>query len=279
LPAAWLRGVGTEAGPGEALLRYEEVRGRLAHDLGTDPGAALRSVHRELLAADEPVRSGVRHAATSLLGREVDLAHLRVLLERARLVSIVGTGGLGKTRLAQEIARETSVPAVYVAELASVGADAEVAAALARAVDVREAVTSRERRPAQLPARLAERLARVPTLLVLDNCEHVVEAVADLAAFLLSQVPDLRILTTSRTPLRLTAEHVYPLDHLSGADAADLFRERARAVRPEAVHEHTDVRRLVTHLDGLPLAIELAAARVRTMSLPEILTHLSARFA
>ncbi|MPV49075.1 transcriptional regulator [Pseudactinotalea sp. HY160] len=281
LQAALLRELAATRGPGAALARFEAIRRGLREDLGTGPGPALQAVHRELLASDRPVRSGVAHAATSLLGRRADLEAVRGMLTTARLVSIIGTGGLGKTRLAQEIAATSTRPAVHVVELAGVSAPGEVVGAVATALNMRESVSRPGRRglPADLPSRVAGQLEGAPSLLVLDNCEHVAGAVADLVAFLLSQVRDLRVLTTSRAPLRLTAEHVYALGGLGADDAARLFRDRATAVRPGAVVEESDVALLVERLDGLPLAIELAAATVRTMSVPQILARLPDRFA
>src|SRR6185369_8243875 len=115
--------------------------------------------------------------------------------------------------------------------------------------------------------------------LVLDNCEHLVEAVADLVAALVTRTPQLTVLTTSRIPLGLPAERTYPLPELQPDDAAVLFAERATAARPGVVLEPTEIRELVVRLDGLPLALELAAAKVRSMSVAEITRRLDNRFA
>lgn len=273
----------TEAvhGPSAALARFDRYRRTLASDLGSDPGPAVRAVHQRLLSADRPVRTGLRYTATDLLGRDGDLERLRELLDSARLVSIVGIGGLGKTRLAHELASSSTSPAVHVVELAGVRSGDEVPATLASALRVRRPVAQNHRQDStgrSLPDHLVAHLRSTPTLLVLDNCEHVVEAVADLADTLLSQVGDLRILTTSRTPLRLTAEHVYALPALAPDDATALFTRRALAVRAGTAVDPRVVGALVERLDRLPLAIELAAATVRTMTVAEIHDNIADRF-
>ena len=132
---------------------------------------------------------------------------------------------------------------------------------------------------ADVRSRLAQELDAGPTLLVLDNCEHVLEPVAALVAFLLATTRDLQVLATSRAPLRLAAERAVPLSQLSAVDAGQLFVQRAAATRPDAVLEPTAVRDVVDRLDGLPLAVELAAARVRTMTVAEVAAALDDRFA
>ena len=128
-------------------------------------------------------------------------------------------------------------------------------------------------------ARIAQRLGQSPSLLILDNCEHVIGAVAELAAYLVAVAADLRVLTTSRAPLAIAAEHVYLLGELDVVDAAALFRERALAVRPDARLPDDVVAQIVARLDGLPLAIELAAAKARAMAVEEIDRRLEDRFA
>jgi len=128
-------------------------------------------------------------------------------------------------------------------------------------------------------ARIAQRLAQAPGLVVLDNCEHLIDAVAELVAFLVSAVPDLHVLTTSRAPLGIAAERVYLLGELYADDAAHLFRERAIAARPNVRLAEPAVASIVRRLDGLPLAIELAAVQVRAMSVEEIDRRLENRFA
>src|SRR6202012_3830533 len=131
---------------------------------------------------------------------------------------------------------------------------------------------------ADIRARIAQRLPQSPSPLGLDNCEHLIEAGAELPASLISAAPDLRVLTTSRAPLAIAAERVYLLGELPTGDAAQLFRERAIAARPSVRLPEQAAARIVSRLDGLPLAIELAAARVRAMSVEEVDRRLEDRF-
>ena len=234
-------------------------------------------------SADTPVRSGVRHDTGGLLGREQDLARLRSSISSGRLTTIVGPGGIGKTSAAQLLASESTLPRVHVVELVGVGTGDDVVTAVGAALGVRGSVTGLNAlTPAQhsdVRARIAQELDAGPGLLVLDNCEHVLEPVADLVAFLLATTQDLRVLATSRAPLRLSAERVVPLSQLALPDAEALFVRRARAVRPDAAVDSVHVRAVVSRLDGLPLAVELAAARVRTMTVAEVASALTDRFA
>jgi predicted ATPase/DNA-binding SARP family transcriptional activator len=283
LLADLLRSEAVVRGPGAALERYERYRRGLRDRLGTSPGERLQRVHRDLLALDRPERTGVRYDATSLLGRDADIDALRGLIAGSRVVSIVGAGGLGKTRLAHVLARDATQPLVHVVELVGVTAAEDVVAEVGSVLGVRDSISSRRaltpEQRADLRGRIAERLARSPSLLVLDNCEHLVGAVAELVAFLISTTADLHVLTTSRAPLAIAAERVYLLGELEIDDAARLFDERAVAARPGAQLDDAVVRRIVTRLDGLPLAIELAAAKVRAMSVEEIDRRLENRFA
>ncbi|MDR7254132.1 putative ATPase/DNA-binding SARP family transcriptional activator [Nocardioides sp. BE266] len=278
-----LRTMAALGGPAVALSRYEAYRLDLAERLGVDPAPELQRLHRELLAADDPVRTGVRYDGAGLLGREQDLARLRSAMAASRLVTVLGPGGIGKTSIAQVLARESSLARVHVVELVGVGAGDDVVVAVGAALGVRGSVTARTAlTPAQqadVRGRLAQELDAGPTLLVLDNCEHVLEPVAALVAFLLATTRDLQVLATSRAPLRLAAERAVPLSQLSTVDAVELFVQRASATRPDAVLEPELVRAVVDRLDGLPLAVELAAARVRTMTVTEVAAALDDRFA
>lgn len=277
-----LRSEAATHGTGTALERYERYRTRLADRTGADPGPELRRVHAELLAADHPVREGVRFEATELLGRDDDLRQLRGLLRNARIVSIVGPGGLGKTRLANILGADAEQPVVRMVELVGITSPEDVVGELGSALGVSDSVTSRraltQDQRADLRSRIAGQLGRTPTLLILDNCEHVVDAVAELAAFLLANTRDLRVVTTSRSPLNIAGERVYALGQLGTVDAVELFRQRALAARPTATLSEAAVTEVVQRLDGLPLAIELAAAKIRAMSVEDVAARLENRF-
>jgi len=281
--AALLRSTAAVQGAPAALERYEKHREGLADRLGVDPGPALQAVQAELLAADRPVREGLRFEATSLVGRDEDIRALRAAVREARVTSILGPGGLGKTRLAHLLGREAEQPVVHFVELVGVASPEDVVGEVGSALGVRDSVSGRRvltlEQRTDVRARIAQLLDQAPTLLILDNCEHVVEAVAELVAFLVASCRELRVVTTTRAPLSIAAERVFPLGQLSEDAAADLFRQRATAARPGVPLEDEAVRRVVRRLDGLPLAIELAAAKVRAMSVEDIDRRLDDRFA
>ena len=283
LLADLLRSEAVVRGPGAALERYERYRRDLRERLGASPGERLQRMHRDLLALDRPERTGVRYDPTPLLGRDGDIDALRALIASSRVVSIVGPGGLGKTRLAHVLARDATQPVVHVVELVGVTAADDVVAEVGSVLGVRDSISGRRtltpEQRADVRARVAQRLGQSPSLLVLDNCEHLVGAVAELVAFLVSTTADLRVLTTSRAPLAIAAERVYLLGELDVDDAVRLFRERAIAARPGVRLADDVVRRIVVRLDGLPLAIELAAAKVRAIAVEEIDRRLEDRFA
>ncbi|WP_433832340.1 BTAD domain-containing putative transcriptional regulator [Actinoplanes sp. CA-015351] len=286
----------------EALSLYEQVREALAEDLGVDPGAALRARHVELLRAPaipaNPKPGNLPTPLTSLIGRDDDLARVKALLASGRLVTVLGPGGAGKTRLAVEAAlqlRQEFHDRVWIIDLASVAEPAKVSAAVLAATGLRGGAffDPRKRMEGDELDVLAEQLGGRECLLLMDNCEHLIDAVAHLCAAVLSRCPGLRVLATSREPLALTGEALVPLGPLALPDADDdteqilraasvrLFRERAAAVRPGFDTDASvlpAVVRLVRGLDGLPLALELAAARLRTLSLPELADGLSDRF-
>ncbi|GGO29058.1 SARP family transcriptional regulator [Microbispora rosea subsp. aerata] len=282
LLADLLRSEAAVRGTGAALDRFERYRSDLRDRFGAGVGPELRRVHGELLALDHPVRAGVRFDTTPLLGRDDDLRRVRALLAASRVVSILGPGGLGKTRLAHAVAREAAQPVVHFVELVGVTAPEDLVGEVGSALGVRDSVTGHRtltpRQRADVRARIARQLDLAPALLVLDNCEHLIEAVADLVAYLTATTRELRVLTTTRSPLAIAAERVYPLPQLGLDDAVALFRDRATAARPGVHLDEDDVRAVVARLDGLPLAIELAAAKVRVMSPAEIARRLDDRF-
>jgi len=278
-----------------ALGLAEPVRSLfVAAALGRIPAAQVLAA-RPRQAPGEPLTSaggvhGFVPALTSFVGRAGPVRAVAALLGRNRLVTVTGPGGTGKTRLAAEVARQMSgryADGAWLVELAPVAGPAQVAPVAAAALGVRE-------QPGVPAAEaVAQVLARQQLLLVLDNCEHVIGAAAELCARLLAGADDVRILATSREPLAVAGEARYRLAPLALPDPDDL----AEAARAEAVALFTDrarsadaqfaltgettptVARLVARLDGLPLAIELAAARVEALGVAQLLDRIEDRFA
>ncbi|WP_327708339.1 NB-ARC domain-containing protein [Streptomyces sp. NBC_00464] len=275
--AELLRGEAATAGPSAALLRYEAYRSRLRDELGTDPGAGLKAVQHELLRSEAPVvRHGVPHEPNPLLGRDEDIAAVQRLLHTSRAVTVAGPGGLGKTRLSHAVSRRAEQRVVYFVPLAGVTADADVAAEVASALG---AGAMSGQAAADPVSGILGVLGSGPALLVLDNCEQVVRGAADLVQALVSSSKGLRVLATSRAPLGLTSEAVYALPELGPDTSVELFTQRARAARTGVELPPDVVAELCRTLEGLPLAVELAAARVRVLSVPEIARRLGDRFA
>jgi predicted ATPase/DNA-binding SARP family transcriptional activator len=257
-------------GPSAALARYDAHRRSLRDELGSDPGAELLRVYRQLLERDRPVvRRGIPHEPNALLGRDADIAAVQELLRASRVVSIIGPGGLGKTRMANAVAGGVKQRIVHLIALAGVSADADVVGEVASALGAAAA---------DAVAGILKALGSGPALLVLDNCEQVIDGVIELVRELVARSAELRVLTTSRTPLGLSSESVYLLPELSLATSIELFRQRANSARSGVDLSEDAVRDLCRRLDGLPLAVELAAARVRVMSVPEIARRLDDRF-
>ncbi|WP_456154978.1 ATP-binding protein [Streptomyces niveiscabiei] len=232
------------------------------------------------MAAVSPAAGNLPAALNSFVGRRRELGEIRRLLGVARLVTLTRAGGVGKTRLALEAAgasRKAFPDGVWVVDLASVRDPSAVAAETAGALRVPD----RGARPAL--DRLTDHLARHRALIVLDNCEHLTDASGGLAKALLSACPELRVLATSRRTPGGTGENVFVVPPLSIPDeAVELLRERAAAVRPD--FRVTDGDRagaawLCADLDGLPLAIELAAVRLRTLTVEQVVERLEDRFA
>ncbi|MFY1692739.1 BTAD domain-containing putative transcriptional regulator [Plantactinospora sp. WMMB782] len=301
----------------EALAAYEEGRRLLAEELGTDPSPELAALHVAVLRDDPALLpAGTRRpdrlpppgaAATlspaapagglpgqlsSFVGREEELGRVGKLLGEARLVTLHGAGGAGKTRLAIEAAGRQPGEVVLV-ELAAVSAGADVASAVLAALNLRDAALRAQGGPRDAADRLVSALADRDLLLVLDNCEHLVADAARLVARLLGVCPKVRVLATSREPLGLTGEALCPVSGLplppagTTAEAAGaypavrLFADRAADVSPGFAVGPDNlpaVLRICRTLDGLPLAIELAAARLRALPAAEVAARLDDRF-
>jgi predicted ATPase/DNA-binding SARP family transcriptional activator len=284
---------------GDALGAYQRARMVLAEDLGVDPGPELRRLESAVLRQDpmlgEPVlgralpdRSGSGNLPAprnALIGRRAELGQVASLLGESRLVSVVGVGGAGKTRLAVEVARSLAGSyrdGAWLVELTPLATDAgaaEVASAAAAALGVApDAVPGASR---GMLERLGKFLSRRQLLLVLDNCEHVVAGAAAVADHLLAQCPDLRIVATSRESLAVAGESLWLLPPLAAGEASELFVTRARAIAPEFQPDQPTMKtvtEICARLDGLPLAIELAAARMRAFAPGDILARLGDRF-
>src|SRR5579864_6097733 len=223
--------------------------------------------------------SELPHQLTTFIGRETELAEVLAAARRSRLVTLIGTGGVGKTRLAIEAARrlaEKEIDSIYLVDLAPLN-DSDL---LERTVIV---ALGGSQDPGDIPLEtIVELLAAPRSLVLIDNCEHLIDPVARLSDKLLQSVPGLHVLATSREPLDITGEARYTVPPLSEEDGVRLFMERAHSVDHRlALTQDTrsSVVQLCRGLDGLPLAIELAAARAGQMPIGEIVSRLDDRFA
>ncbi|TCC53107.1 hypothetical protein E0H75_05115 [Kribbella capetownensis] len=255
----------------EALESYADLRVRLRDELGLDPSAELVALHQEILteepSAKAPAKSNLPAELTELIGRDPAVGEVVEQLESARLVTLTGAGGVGKTSLALAAARRADSPdGVWLVELAALEPGAEASALVRETVEPGGDV-----------------------LVVLDNCEHVIESAAEVATELLRS-PGLRILATSREPLGIAGEHRRPVPPLelptagndaAGSPAVQLFVARAEAADPRfrLTADNTDaVVALCQRLDGLPLALELAASRVGAMDVHDLVDRFDDRY-
>ncbi|MEO6880432.1 MAG: BTAD domain-containing putative transcriptional regulator [Mycobacteriaceae bacterium] len=265
----------------DALATYSGLRLHLVSELGVEPCEPTRAVHRQLLNHDPdlvPERawagSSLPRRGTDLVGRAEDSAGVAAALRRGRLVTITGVGGVGKSRLAVEVAhreRPRFADGVWLCELASLATGVGVSRAVAAELGVHP------RAGLTLAAALAEYLSDRQVLLILDNCEHVLAETAALVDLLMSRCGRAAILTTSREALSVGGEQLWPLEPLDVQDAVTLFLQRARVSRPQLLLDPRSavaVTGICRRLDGLPLAIELAAARMPVMSAEEVLGRL-----
>jgi predicted ATPase/DNA-binding SARP family transcriptional activator len=300
LVAALMRGLAAAGRDTEALLAYERTREALADALGVDPSPELSDLHVALLRGevgrrDESRKTNLRAELSSYVGKDADVAAVRAMVGEHRLTTLIGPGGAGKTRLATETARtlvDDLPDGVWLVELAAIGADGDVAQATLAGLGLRDTLLG-EASDVEPAERLVAAIHEREMVLVLDNCEHVIEQAAAFAHRLLGECRRLRILATSREPLGITGEVLWPvlplglpaqdadLGEIESAPAVRLLRERARAARQDlAVDVSTlpTMARICRALDGMPLAIELAASRLRTMSVEQLADRLDDRF-
>ncbi|MFE3882863.1 BTAD domain-containing putative transcriptional regulator [Streptomyces lydicus] len=304
LVAALMRALVAAGRDSEALQVYQRTREALADALGVGPSPELAALHLALLRGEAGQglrhreasrRTNLRAELTTFVGRGADVAAVRELVAGHRLTTVIGPGGSGKTRLATETARTLlgDLPdGAWLVELAAIGADGDVAQSALAGLGLRDALLGGA--PTAEPAeRLISAVREREALLILDNCEHVIESAAVFAHRVLGECRRLRILATSREPLGITGEALWPVEPLAlpegdaapgeieSAPAVQLLRDRAGAVRRDLAGDARTLAtmvRICRALDGMPLAIELAAARLRTMSVDQLAHRLDDRF-
>ncbi|WP_211357911.1 BTAD domain-containing putative transcriptional regulator [Amycolatopsis cihanbeyliensis] len=300
----------------DAVAAYEETRRMLADQLGLDPSPALREAHLAMLRG-EPVphavhpppearppdlvlappalpTSNLRTQVTSFVGRAADILEISRLLDDARLVTLLGPGGVGKTRLAEEVATalEQQLGEVWTVELSAVRDAAELPRAVLAVLGSPEPAGRASDRSGDID-RLIGALRSRHMLLVLDSCEHLVRATAQLGGMILSSCPGVKVIATSREQLGIAGERLWLVEPLAlppvDADSrtagsyvsVQLFAERARSVRHGFEVDDSNVAavvRLCRSLDGIPLLLELAAGRLRALSVEQLADRLDDRF-
>ena len=301
IAALLIRALTAAGQPGRALEVFERTRRELADTLGADPSPALAQLHLDLLRAEQPAarpRGNLPAEVSSFVGRESDVRAVHDLITRHRLVTLIGPGGSGKTRLSVEVGpalADAEPDGVWRVELAPVTDPAEVPQAILTTLGLRSQVlVPRPGRPAVVESveplqRLRDALAGKSMLVILDNCEHLIGAAAGAADALLRAAPGLRLLATSREPLGIPGERLWPVEPLAlppadadpataaGFPAVRLLLDRAAGFALTAETTGPAVR-ICRALDGMPLAIELAAARLRTLPVDVLAERLADRF-
>jgi predicted ATPase/DNA-binding SARP family transcriptional activator len=290
----------------DALAAYQRMRRHLAEELGLEPSEQLAELEQAILVHDAWLnappskvvdvgagggRGNLPAPISSFIGRDQEASVVRKLVKQRRLVTITGVGGAGKTRLAVHVASQLAGDyrdGVWFVDLAAITSPDEVAGAVAGGLGVRHSSDS------PLTDVLVQYVAGQELLVIMDNCEHLIDEVAHMTERLMAAESALKVLATSREPLRITGEAVWPLsplglpvpdasaDELSGSESVRLFVQRAEDVDPELTLDHkamSMIGEIVTLLDGLPLAVELAASLAGVLGLTEIRRRLDDRFA